>query len=102
MVHIRTLRKKIEDDPNHPDMITTVRGRGYIFRGIVMYRKFTITFLKYMTLFLIVSIFLVILGLFIFGLNFASLFSTDNIKQLDTYELITEIDEENGNYKLSN
>lgn len=33
MVHIRTLRKKIEDDPNHPDMITTVRGRGYIFRG---------------------------------------------------------------------
>ena len=40
--------------------------------------------------------------MFIFGLNFASLFSTDNIKQLDTYELITEIDEENGNYKLSN
>lgn len=67
-----------------------------------MYRKFTITFLKYMTLFLIVSIFLVILGLFIFGLNFASLFSTDNIKQLDTYELITEIDEKNGIYELSN
>jgi DNA-binding response OmpR family regulator len=30
-VHIRWLRKKIEDDPSHPKLIQTVRGRGYRF-----------------------------------------------------------------------
>ncbi|MBM6629517.1 response regulator transcription factor [Mammaliicoccus vitulinus] len=33
MVHIRTLRKKIEDDANNPQLIQTVRGKGYIYRG---------------------------------------------------------------------
>ncbi len=28
-VHVRWLREKIEDDPNHPRRIVTVRGRGY-------------------------------------------------------------------------
>ena len=28
-VHIRWLREKIEDDPNHPKRIVTVRGVGY-------------------------------------------------------------------------
>ncbi|MDQ2817693.1 MAG: response regulator transcription factor [Candidatus Eremiobacteraeota bacterium] len=31
-VHIRWLREKIEDDPNDPAYIQTVRGRGYVFR----------------------------------------------------------------------
>ncbi|MCK1976248.1 response regulator transcription factor [Jeotgalicoccus huakuii] len=35
MVHIRTLRKKIEDNPEQPELIQTVRGKGYIFRGDV-------------------------------------------------------------------
>lgn len=30
-VHIRWLRKKLEDDPNHPRRIITVRGVGYKF-----------------------------------------------------------------------
>jgi len=30
-VHIRWLREKIEDDPNHPTRIITVRGVGYKF-----------------------------------------------------------------------
>ena len=30
-VHIRLLRRKIEDDDAHPVMIETVRGRGYRF-----------------------------------------------------------------------
>ncbi len=30
-VHIRLLRKKIEDDPSHPVLIQTVRRRGYRF-----------------------------------------------------------------------
>lgn len=32
MVHIRTLRKKIEACPNEPNMIKTVRGKGYMFK----------------------------------------------------------------------
>ncbi len=28
-VHIRWLRQKIETDPEHPDLILTVRGKGY-------------------------------------------------------------------------
>lgn len=32
-VHIRWLRKKVEDDPNMPTRITTVRGIGYRFNG---------------------------------------------------------------------
>ena len=31
MVHIRRLRTKIEDDPNHPQYLRTVRGVGYQF-----------------------------------------------------------------------
>lgn len=31
MVHIRRLRMKIEDDPNHPQHLKTVRGIGYQF-----------------------------------------------------------------------
>jgi two-component system alkaline phosphatase synthesis response regulator PhoP len=30
-VHVRWLRKKIEDDPSHPVLIRTVRGVGYRF-----------------------------------------------------------------------
>jgi two-component system alkaline phosphatase synthesis response regulator PhoP len=32
-VHIKELRKKLEDDPGHPVLITTVRGVGYRFEG---------------------------------------------------------------------
>ena len=32
-VHIRWLRKKIEDDPSKPERIVTVRGGGYRFEG---------------------------------------------------------------------
>lgn len=32
-VHIRHLRQKIEKDPSNPDMIETLRGVGYRFRG---------------------------------------------------------------------
>jgi DNA-binding response OmpR family regulator len=28
-VHMRWLREKIEDDPNDPRMLVTVRGQGY-------------------------------------------------------------------------
>ena len=28
-VHMRWLREKIEDDPNHPKLLVTVRGEGY-------------------------------------------------------------------------
>jgi len=28
-VHIRRLRKKVEEDPNHPSCLITVRGAGY-------------------------------------------------------------------------
>lgn len=31
-VHIRKLREKIEDDPNHPKYIQTIWGTGYIFK----------------------------------------------------------------------
>jgi len=30
-VHIGRLRKKVEDDPTHPDIVGTVRGAGYRF-----------------------------------------------------------------------
>ncbi|MDD3229423.1 MAG: helix-turn-helix domain-containing protein, partial [Oscillospiraceae bacterium] len=30
-VHVRYLRQKIEDDPNKPERILTVRGVGYKF-----------------------------------------------------------------------
>jgi DNA-binding response OmpR family regulator len=32
-VHIKELRKKLEDDPSRPAFITTVRGVGYRFEG---------------------------------------------------------------------
>ncbi|HVA38860.1 MAG TPA: response regulator transcription factor [Candidatus Dormibacteraeota bacterium] len=32
-VHIRWLREKIERDPNRPEYIVTVRGRGYVFKA---------------------------------------------------------------------
>lgn len=31
MVHIRGLRKKIEKDPQHPQILRTIYGRGYQF-----------------------------------------------------------------------
>jgi len=31
-VHIRWLREKVEDDPNDPKWIVTIRSRGYVFR----------------------------------------------------------------------
>lgn len=31
-VHVRWLRQKLEDDPNHPQLIETVRGVGYRFK----------------------------------------------------------------------
>ena len=33
MVHISNIRSKIEDDPNNPAHIVTVRGLGYRFEG---------------------------------------------------------------------
>ena len=33
MVHISNIRSKIEDDPNNPARIVTVRGLGYRFEG---------------------------------------------------------------------
>jgi DNA-binding response OmpR family regulator len=32
-VHVRWLRKKIEEDPANPQRIVTVRGSGYRFEG---------------------------------------------------------------------
>jgi two-component system alkaline phosphatase synthesis response regulator PhoP len=32
-VHIFSLRKKLEDDPGRPELITTVKGVGYRFQG---------------------------------------------------------------------
>lgn len=32
-VYIRRLRAKMEDDPNHPQRILTVRGMGYKWNG---------------------------------------------------------------------
>jgi DNA-binding response OmpR family regulator len=32
-VHIYSLRKKLEEDPNYPALITTVKGVGYRFEG---------------------------------------------------------------------
>jgi DNA-binding response OmpR family regulator len=34
-VHVRRLREKIELDPSDPRLITTVRGAGYRFDGLV-------------------------------------------------------------------
>ena len=31
--HVRRIRKKIEDDPDHPRWITTLRGVGYAIRS---------------------------------------------------------------------
>ena len=31
-VHVKELRRKLEDDPAHPRFITTVRGIGYRFQ----------------------------------------------------------------------
>ncbi len=36
---IQRLRKKIEDDPRHPDLIRTVRGAGYMFTPKVQIRE---------------------------------------------------------------
>lgn len=33
-VYIRRLRSKIEDDPNHPQMLVTVRGMGYKWNAV--------------------------------------------------------------------
>jgi two-component system, OmpR family, alkaline phosphatase synthesis response regulator PhoP len=33
-VHLGRLRKKIEDDPEHPQVVVTVRGVGYRFEGV--------------------------------------------------------------------
>jgi DNA-binding response OmpR family regulator len=32
-VHVRRLRKKVEDDPSHPTVVVTVRGMGYRIQG---------------------------------------------------------------------
>ena len=32
-VHVRWLREKVEDDPANPQLIQTVRGVGYRFKG---------------------------------------------------------------------
>jgi DNA-binding response OmpR family regulator len=32
-VHVRHLREKLEDDPHEPELVQTVRGVGYRFRG---------------------------------------------------------------------
>jgi DNA-binding response OmpR family regulator len=32
-VHVRRLRKKVEEDPGHPTVVTTVRGMGYRVPG---------------------------------------------------------------------
>jgi len=32
-VHIAGLRQKVEENPEQPNYILTVRGRGYLFRG---------------------------------------------------------------------
>jgi two-component system response regulator RegX3 len=32
-VHVKRLRKKIEDDPSHPSRITTIRGLGYRYEA---------------------------------------------------------------------
>jgi DNA-binding response OmpR family regulator len=31
-VHISWLRQSLEDDPHHPDLIKTIRGRGYLLK----------------------------------------------------------------------
>jgi DNA-binding response OmpR family regulator len=36
---IQRLRKKIETDPRHPDLIRTVRGAGYMFTPKVQVRE---------------------------------------------------------------
>ncbi len=33
MVHIHNLRKKIEDDPNNPEYLCSIRGKGYVFHA---------------------------------------------------------------------
>jgi two-component system, OmpR family, response regulator MtrA len=35
--HIRNLRRKIEDDPDHPSMVLSLHGRGYAVHAQVLY-----------------------------------------------------------------
>ncbi len=40
-VHVKRLRSRIEEDPSHPRLITTVRGVGYRFDAAPMKRSFS-------------------------------------------------------------
>lgn len=65
-----------------------------------MNRRFTTIFLKYIITFLILSLIVVIIGLFIFGVNVNSVFSNNDPAKIDSYELIGEINDDEG-YILS-
>lgn len=67
-----------------------------------MNRRFALIFLKYIITFLILSLLVVIIGLFLFGINVNSLFSNNSPAKIDNYELITEInDDDEDGYILS-